>query len=86
MAKTAGKRVNMLWSGNELDNLHECMGLLRLNDEAGAIRYLVGRGMEALSVPLAQRRMISKMETEYSPQQLLPLLGEAGIKPDERPK
>jgi ABC-type uncharacterized transport system ATPase subunit len=42
-------RVNMVWRDDELENLRECMALLRLNDEAAAVRYLVSRGMEAMS-------------------------------------
>ena len=82
MTKTASKsaRVNMVWRGDELENLRECMALLRLNDEAAAVRYLVSRGMEAMASQLATRRMILKMESQYAPQQVLPLLQEMGLK------
>ena len=82
MTKTASvsARVNMVWRGDELSNLRECMALLRLNDEAATVRYLVGRGMEAMATPLAARRMFSKLEAQYSPQQMLPILQEMGVK------
>jgi hypothetical protein len=80
MAKKAVKRVNMLWTGNELANLRECQQLLHLNDEAAAIRYLVARGMEALTGPLSLRRMFTKMEAQYAPQELLPLFEKMGVK------
>ena len=70
----------MVWRGDELENLRECMALLRLNDEAAAVRYLVSRGMEAMASQLATRRMILKMESQYAPQQVLPLLQEMGLK------
>ena len=71
-------RVNMAWKGEELANLRECKELLRLNDEASAVRYLVARGMEALATQLAARRMFAKMETQYSPQEMLPLFEKMG--------
>ena len=80
---STGVRVNMVWRGDELANLRECMALLRLNDEAATVRYLVGRGMEAMSSPLAARRLFNRMESQYSPQQLLPLIEQMGIKPNE---
>jgi hypothetical protein len=73
-------RVNMVWRDDELENLRECMALLRLNDEAAAVRYLVSRGMEAMSTQLATRRLMQRMEAQYSPQQVLPLLQEMGAK------
>ena len=65
-------RVNMAWRGDELANLRECQALLRLNDEAATVRYLVARGMEAMSASLGARRLALKMESQYSPQELLP--------------
>lgn len=63
----------MLWRGEQLENLREIMALLRLNEESDAIRYLVHRGMEALSEKLANERMRRRMEAQFSPQQMLPI-------------
>lgn len=68
------KVVNMSWSGNELERLQEARDLLHLNDEPSAIRYLVTRGMEALTPQLAAARLLRKMEVQYSPQEVLPLI------------
>lgn len=73
-------RVNMAWKGDELTNLRECKELLRLNDEASAVRYLVSRGMEAMATQLAARRMFAKLESQYSPQEMLPLFEKLGGK------
>lgn len=74
-------RVNMAWKGDELANLRECQALLRLNDEASTVRYLVARGMEAMSPALGNRRLVAKMEAQYSPQEMLPLFEKMGIAP-----
>jgi hypothetical protein len=63
----------MLWRGEQLENLREIMALLRLNEESDAIRFLVHRGMEAMANQLHTRRMILRMEQQFSPQQMLPL-------------
>ena len=65
-------RINMAWKGDELTNLREVQALLRLNDEASAVRYLVARGMEVMSGALGTRRLQAKMEVQFSPQELLP--------------
>ena len=75
---TIRARVNMVWKGDELANLRECQALLRLNDEAATVRYLVSRGMEAMSSQLGIRRMMTKMEVQYSPQEMLPLIEKMG--------
>ena len=70
------KVLNMSWTGEELFRLQEARDLLRLNDEAAAVRYLVTRGLEAMTGQLASARMLRKLETQYSPQEVLPLLAE----------
>lgn len=67
-------RVNMAWKGQELANLQECAELLRLNDEATTIRYLVARGVEAMATQLHSRRMFARLEKQFSPQELLPFM------------
>jgi hypothetical protein len=74
------KNINMMWRDNELENLRECQDLLRLNGEAETIRYLVSRGMEAMSGPLQTRRLFKKMEGMYSPTEMLPLFEKMGVK------
>lgn len=67
-------RVHMAWKGAELATLQEVRDLVSLNDEAATIRYLVTRGIEAIGPQLANRRMVRKLESQYTPQQMLPFI------------
>lgn len=65
-------RCTLRLSGPELAQVREVQELLSLNAEVDACRYLMQRGLEAISGSLGNRRLIRKMETAYSPQELLP--------------
>lgn len=67
-------RVHMAWKGAELASIQEVRDLVSLNDEASTIRYLVTRGIEAMTPQLANRRMIRKLESQYTPQQMMPFI------------
>lgn len=67
-------RCTMRLSGAELTQVREVRDLLSLNAEVDACRYLMQRGLEALSGALANRRLMKKMETTFSPQEMLPFM------------
>jgi len=63
----------MRFHGAELAQIREVCELLSLNAEVDGCRYLMQRGLEALSPQLGARRMQRKMEQNFSPQEMLPL-------------
>lgn len=67
-------RCTMRLSGAELAQVREVRDLLSLNAEVDACRYLMQRGLEALSGPLGNRRLVKRMETNFSPQEMLPFM------------
>jgi len=60
--------------GAELAQIREVCELLSLNAEVDGCRYLMHRGLEALSPQLGARRMQRKMEQNFSPQEMLPFM------------
>jgi len=74
MAKKELVRCTMRLHGAELAQVREICELLSLNAEVDACRYLMQRGLEALSAPLGVRRIQRKMETTFSPQEMLPFM------------
>jgi hypothetical protein len=80
-------RCTLRLSGPELSQVREVQDLLSLNTELDATRYLMQRGLEAISAHLGTRRMLRKMESAYSPQEMLPfmekLLGPIPVQPLE---
>ena len=60
--------------GAELAQIREVCELLSLNAEVDGCRYLMQRGLEALSPQLGARRMQRKMERNFSPQEMLPFM------------
>lgn len=67
-------RVNFRIKGPFLDHVHDVMDLCGLGNETEAVRYLAQRGLEALSGQLQTRRLMRRMEGQYAPQELLPLM------------
>lgn len=67
-------RCTIRLSGAELAQVREVRDLLSLNAEIDACRYLMQRGLEVLSGALSTRRLVKKMETTFSPQEMLPFM------------
>jgi hypothetical protein len=67
-------RCTLRLSGPELSQVREVRDLLSLNTELDATRYLMQRGLEAMSAQLGSMRMLRKMEASYSPQEMLPFM------------
>jgi len=81
MPKKQLVRCTMRLHGAELAQIREVCELLSLNAEVDGCRYLMQRGLEALSPQLGARRMqrkmeqtFSKMEQTFSPQEMLPFM------------
>jgi len=62
--------------GAELAQIREVCELLSLNAEVDGCRYLMQRGLEAISPQLGTRRLQRKMEQNFSPQELLPFMNQ----------
>lgn len=77
------QRLSLQLSGEELAKFEEARELLGLNDGASTIRYLVQRGLESMSAQLASRRMIRRVEAEFTPQQMLPIFEALTKRADE---
>lgn len=73
MTKAPKQRMSLQLSGDELAKFVEAQELLGLNDAASTVRYLIQRGLESMSAQLASRRMIKRLESEFTPQQMLPI-------------
>ena len=71
MPKKQLVRCTMRLHGAELAQIREVCELLSLNAEVDGCRYLMQRGLEALSPQLGARRMQRKMEQNFSPQEML---------------
>lgn len=74
MPKKQLVRCTMRLHGAELAQIREVCELLSLNAEVDGCRYLMQRGLEALSPQLGARRMQRKMEQNFSPQEMLPFM------------
>lgn len=45
-------------------------------DKPELARYLIGRGLEAMNAQIMSARFMKRMEDQYSPQEMLPILEE----------
>lgn len=77
------QRFSLQFSGEELARFLEAKALLGLNDGAATIRYLVQRGLESMSAQLASKRMLKRIESEFTPQQMLPIFEAMTKRADE---
>ena len=77
MTATAKKvkvaRFNMQWRGAELERLEEAQDLLGFNDFPSTARFLMQRGLESISSQIQAKKIFRRIETEFTPQQMLPL-------------
>jgi len=79
-------RVTFRLHGPELVQVREVREMLSLNSEIDAARYLMQRGLEAMSATLASRRATTKMGSEVNMAAMMPAMiaamKDAGLKLD----
>ena len=69
MARETGKevvRVTFRFHGPELGQIREVRDMLSLNSEVDAARYLMLRGLEAITATLTSRRVQGQMRQEVN--------------------
>ena len=64
-------RVAFRLHGSELQQIREVRDMVSLNSELDAARYLMQRGLEALSGQLGNRRLVEKMTTSMTPEHMV---------------
>jgi hypothetical protein len=82
MPKKATKeiiRVTFRFHGPELEQVREVREMLSLNSELDAARYLMQRGLEALTPTLTSRRSQNKMASGVAPTEVLAALKSSGM-------
>lgn len=83
-AGVAGKemvRVTFRFHGAELVQIREIRDMLNLNSEVDAARYLMQRGLEAMTPTLASRRVHGHMTEAVNVEALVKQLVASGILP-----
>jgi len=55
----------------KIDVVKDMTGLV---ENTEVVRYLVARGLEAMNAQISSQRLMSRMEHQYSPQEMLPLM------------
>lgn len=76
-------RVGLRLSGPLLASIREVRDLVGAADEAAAARYLVSRGIEAMADKIRAKKLLDKVEAQYSPQEMLSFMQENGYVPAE---
>lgn len=69
--------------GPELEQVREVREMLSLNSELDAARYLMQRGLEAMTPSLISRRVQTKMGQGVSADQVLGALAQRGFDPEK---
>jgi|CZKI01.1.fsa_nt_gi DNA-directed RNA polymerase subunit L len=72
-------RVAFRFHGPELEQIREIRDMLNLNSEVDAARYLMQRGLEAMTPTLMSRRVQVQMAKQANPEEILKKLAEQGI-------
>lgn len=76
-------RVTFRFHGPELEQIREVRDMLSLNTEVDAARYLMQRGLEAMTSSLVSRRVQSKMGQQVNAEQLIKQMVELGFGPEK---
>ncbi len=79
-------RVTFRLHGPELLQIREVREMLSLNSELDAARYLMQRGLEAMSATLASRQASKKMQAQVSTEAIVREMIKAGFTPEEAKK
>lgn len=73
-------RVTFRFHGPELGQIREVQEMLSLNTEVDAARYLMQRGLEAMTATLTSRRVQSAMTNQVNPAEIVKAMTAAGLK------
>lgn len=79
-------RVTFRLHGPELEQVREVREMLSLNAELDAARYLMQRGLEAMSSTLASRRASKNMAAQINPDAIVNGMVQAMLKAGYEPK
>ena len=85
-AKTQEKeviRATFRFYGAELGQLREIRDMLSLNSELDAARYLMQRGLEAMTATLTSCRTQAKMAQGVNAEEIIKKMVEMGYAPDK---
>lgn len=77
-------RIGIRLTGRLLETIRETQELLGLHDEPATVRYLMTRGMEAMSEKLRAKRLFDRMQAQFSPQEVFGFMQEKGLLDDEK--
>jgi hypothetical protein len=79
-------RVTFRFHGPELEQIREVRDMLSLNSEVDAARYLMLRGLEAITATLTSRRVQGQMQAKVNPEEMIKQMVAMGFGPgDESP-
>jgi len=78
-------RVTFRLHGPELDQIREIREMLSLNSEVDAARYLMQRGLEALTPVLTSRRVQGQMRNEVNTKEIIKQMVAMGYGPNDDP-
>ena len=87
-SKEAGReiiRVTFRFHGPELGQIREVRDMLSLNSEVDAARYLMQRGLEAMTATLTSRRVQGQMRNEVNSEQIIKQMVAMGYWPNNDP-
>ena len=76
-------RATFRLHGPELDQVREVRDMLSLNSELDAARYLMQRGLEAMSATLASRKASKNMAAQVTSAAIVEAMVAAGFSPEK---
>ena len=76
-------RATLRFHGPELQQIREVRDMLSLNTEIDAARFLMQRGLEAMTPVLGTRRLQEKVAAAATAEQIVGAMLSAGYVPDE---
>jgi non-ribosomal peptide synthetase component E (peptide arylation enzyme) len=82
-AKKEIVRVTFRLHGPELEQVREVREMLSLNSELDAARYLMQRGLEAMTPVLMSRRAQTKMAQGVTADQVIGAMAQRGFDPEK---
>jgi hypothetical protein len=78
-------RVTFRFHGPELGQIREVRDMLSLNTEVDAARYLMQRGLEAMTATLTSRRVQGQMTNKINPEEMIKQMVAMGFGPGNDP-
>lgn len=79
-------RVTFRLHGPELEQVREVRDMLSLNSELDAARYLMQRGLEAMTATLSSRRTHAHMMKQVTTEAMIETMMSKGFTPEEAKK